>query len=126
MPQTEALLLDGKRHCCWFSTQRCNDDSLLACFACACQQCNWQHKRLHSWVVCRAPCLALCCRWLRPYQNGTLPNAKVRDELAELLGVLQLDTTNDYVRERLEESELGKIIMFYYKNPNEGSECRAC
>eukprot|EP00775_Hariotina_reticulata_P010133 gene10133-10291_t len=33
-----------------------------------------------------------------------------------------LDTTNDYIRERLEESELGKIVMFYYKNPNESSE----
>lgn len=60
--------------------------------------------------------------WLRPYNNGTLPNAKVRSELVGLLRVLQLETTNDYVRERLEESELGKIIMFYYKNSNESSE----
>jgi hypothetical protein len=63
------------------------------------------------------------CSWLRPYSNGTLPNAKVRGELVELLSMLALDTTNDYVRERLEESELGKIIMFYFKNPNESSEC---
>uniref|UniRef100_A0A383WE56 TFIIS N-terminal domain-containing protein n=1 Tax=Tetradesmus obliquus TaxID=3088 RepID=A0A383WE56_TETOB len=66
--------------------------------------------------------------WLRPYSNGTLPNAKVRGELVDLLALLALDTTNDYVRERLEESELGKIIMFYYKNPNESmplrSKCR--
>ncbi|KAF6257576.1 hypothetical protein COO60DRAFT_1701786 [Scenedesmus sp. NREL 46B-D3] len=66
--------------------------------------------------------------WLRPYGNGTLPNAKVRGELVDLLSLLGLDTTNDYVRERLEESELGKIIMFYYKNPNESmplrSKCR--
>jgi hypothetical protein len=41
----------------------------------------------------------------------------------DLLSLLALDTTNDYVRERLEESELGKIIMFYFKNPNESSEC---
>lgn len=66
-----------------------------------------------------------CCAalsWLRPYNNGTLPNAKVRSELVALLKVLQLETTNDYVREKLEESELGKIIMFYYKNPNESSK----
>eukprot|EP00882_Tetradesmus_deserticola_P001653 GHRQ01001780.1.p1 GENE.GHRQ01001780.1~~GHRQ01001780.1.p1 ORF type:complete len:485 (+),score=248.19 GHRQ01001780.1:213-1667(+) len=66
--------------------------------------------------------------WLRPYSNGTLPNAKVRGELVELLALLALDTTNDYVRERLEESELGKIVMFHYKNPNESmplrSKCR--
>jgi hypothetical protein len=68
--------------------------------------------------------LLCCCSWLRPYSNGTLPNAKVRGELVELLSMLALDTTNDYVRERLEESELGKIIMFYFKNPNESSECR--
>jgi hypothetical protein len=44
----------------------------------------------------------------------------------DLLALLALDTTNDYVRERLEESELGKIIMFYYKNPNESSELHLC
>eukprot|EP00878_Enallax_costatus_P006375 GHUV01006686.1.p1 GENE.GHUV01006686.1~~GHUV01006686.1.p1 ORF type:complete len:260 (+),score=74.73 GHUV01006686.1:869-1648(+) len=66
--------------------------------------------------------------WLRPYSNGTLPNAKIRTELVSILKLLQLDTGHEADREHLEASELGKIIMFYFKNPSESmplrSECR--
>lgn len=32
---------------------------------------------------------------------------------------MNLDTSNDYTREKLEQSELGKIVMFYEKNPHD-------
>jgi hypothetical protein len=59
------------------------------------------------------------CSWLRPYPNGALPLLQIRNTLTDLLAVMNLDTSNDYTREKLEHSELGKIIMFYEKNPHD-------
>jgi hypothetical protein len=40
---------------------------------------------------------------------------------------MNLDTSNDYTREKLEQSELGKIVMFYEKNPHDKtSESLSC
>lgn len=63
--------------------------------------------------------LLLCCSWLRPYPNGALPLLQIRNTLTDLLALMNLDTSNDYTREKLEHSELGKIIMFYEKNPHD-------
>lgn len=49
----------------------------------------------------------------------------MRGELVELLGVLGLDTTQQEARDALEESGLGKVVMFYFKNPSETSACHA-
>lgn len=59
------------------------------------------------------------CRWLRPYSNGALPLIQIRSTLIELLALMNLDTGNEWTRGKLEASELGKIIMFYEKNPLE-------
>lgn len=59
--------------------------------------------------------------WLRPYANGALPLMQIRTTLIDLLGIMNLDTGNEYTRLKLENSGLGKIIMFYEKNPLEKS-----
>lgn len=70
---------------------------------------------------CTAPLFRLSCRWLRPYSNGALPLLDIRSKLVDLLQLMNLDTSNTYTREKLEQSELGKIIMFYEKNPHDKS-----
>lgn len=66
-------------------------------------------------------CFSWPCRWLRPYANGALPLMQIRTTLIDLLGIMNLDTGNEYTRLKLENSGLGKIIMFYEKNPLEKS-----
>lgn len=77
---------------------------------------------LHSVLARLRRCLwpaAAACSWLRPYPNGALPLLQIRNTLVELLALMNLDTSNDYTREKLEQSELGKIVMFYEKNPHD-------
>lgn len=70
----------------------------------------------------RAVCLCLCrLRWLRPYPTGALPLLQIRMTLLDLLQLMNLDTGDGYVRDKLVESELGKILMFYEKNEHEKS-----
>lgn len=79
-------------------------------------------------LICLLPsarCLLFpLCSWLRPYSNGALPLLQIRSTLVDLLALMNLDTGNLYTREKLEQSELGKIVMFYEKNPHDkSSEC---
>jgi hypothetical protein len=62
-----------------------------------------------------------CCSWLRPYPNGALPLLQIRSTLVDLLLLMNLDTSNDYTREKVEHSELGKILMFYANNQHENT-----
>lgn len=58
----------------------------------------------------------VACSWLRPYPNGSLPNVQIRMTLVDLLVMMNLDTSNDYVLTKMSESGLGKVMMFYSQN----------
>jgi hypothetical protein len=66
-------------------------------------------------------CLCVACRWLRPYPTGALPLLQIRTTLLDLLQLMNLDTSDMYVRDKLADSELGKILMFYSQNDLEKS-----
>jgi transcription factor SPN1 len=55
--------------------------------------------------------------WLAPMPDGSLPNIKIREQL---LGVLSRLPTPDF--DKLKESEVGKVVMFLYKNENESRD----
>lgn len=78
-------------------------------------------KRLHDQLL-EHNMLGHLERWLHPLDGGILPNTIIRSTMLELLGVLPIDCSNDIRRQQLKDSGLGKLVMFYYKLPDETTE----
>ena len=78
-------------------------------------------KRLHDQLL-EHNMLGHLERWLHPLDGGILPNTIIRSTMLELLGVLPIDCNNEVRRQQLKDSGLGRLIMFYYKLPDETAE----
>jgi transcription factor SPN1 len=72
--------------------------------------------------LCRVELQQLCLEhnvlgalatWLRPGEDGSLPNLRVRSSLLSLCSRLPVDTQEQDGREQLKRSGLGKVVMFY-------------
>jgi hypothetical protein len=72
--------------------------------------------------LCRVELQQLCLEhnvlgalatWLRPGEDGSLPNLRLRTALLTLCSRLPVDTQEQDGREQLKRSGLGKVIMFY-------------
>jgi hypothetical protein len=72
--------------------------------------------------LCRVELQQLCLEhnvlgalaaWLRPGEDGSLPNLRVRSALLTLCSRLPVDTQQPDGREQLKRSGLGKVVMFY-------------
>lgn len=57
--------------------------------------------------------------WLEPLSDGSIPNVNVRTTLLRCLKKLPINVEMFDRREQLKNSGLGKIIMFFYKLPEE-------
>jgi transcription factor SPN1 len=78
-------------------------------------------KRLHDQLL-EHNLLGHLERWLHPLDGGILPNTSIRSTMLEFLGVLPIDCSNEVRRQQLKDSGLGKLVMFYYKLPDETAE----
>lgn len=75
-------------------------------------------KRLHTELL-DAGLLGVLRTWLDPMSDGTLPNVKVRETLLRLLHQLPVDCSKEDRKDQLKRSGLGRVVMFYYKLPDE-------
>ena len=57
--------------------------------------------------------LGALANWLRPGDDGSLPNLRLRAALLSLCSRLPVDTQQPDGKEQLKRSGLGKVIMFY-------------
>jgi transcription factor SPN1 len=69
-------------------------------------------------VELQQPCLehnllGALATWLRPGEDGSLPNLRLRTTLLTICSRLPVDTQEQDGREQLKRSGLGKVIMFY-------------
>ncbi|PRW61505.1 IWS1-like protein [Chlorella sorokiniana] len=75
-------------------------------------------KRLHSDLL-DAGLLGVLKAWLELMPDGTLPNARIRESVLRLLCQLPVDTALEDRKEQLKRSGLGRVVMFYFKLPDE-------
>lgn len=80
-------------------------------------------KRLHSDLL-DAGLLGVLKAWLELMPDGTLPNARIRESVLRLLGQLPVDTALEDRKEQLKRSGLGRVVMFYFKLPDETASNR--
>jgi transcription factor SPN1 len=57
--------------------------------------------------------LGALATWLRPGEDGSLPNLRIRTALLGLIARLPVDTRDPDSKEQLKRSGLGKVVMFY-------------
>ena len=57
--------------------------------------------------------LSVLAAWLRPGEDGSLPNARLRVSLLGLCAHLPIDTRDGLGRDHLKRSGLGKVVMYY-------------
>jgi transcription factor SPN1 len=57
--------------------------------------------------------LSVLTAWLRPGEDGSLPNARLRVSLLGLCAHLPIDTRDSLGRDHLKRSGLGKVVMYY-------------
>ena len=57
--------------------------------------------------------LSVLAAWLRPGEDGSLPNARLRVSLLGLCAHLPIDTRDSLGRDHLKRSGLGKVVMYY-------------
>lgn len=63
--------------------------------------------------------LTIMKKWLQPYGDLSLPNAKVRGVVLRMCKILPINTESPYIRDKLKESGLGTQVMFLSKCPDE-------
>jgi transcription factor SPN1 len=81
-------------------------------------------KKLHGELLDNG-LLAVFKAWLEPNMiDGTLPNSKIRNAVLTMLTRLPIDCSYEDRRDQLKRSELGKVIMFLSKLPDETPENR--
>eukprot|EP00891_Asterochloris_glomerata_P000846 jgi/Astpho2/846/gw1.00016.372.1_t len=57
--------------------------------------------------------------WIELMPDGSLPNASIRTAVLKLLQQLNVDVSMEGRRQQLKASELGKVVMFLFKLPDE-------
>lgn len=80
-------------------------------------------KKLHAELL-DSGILGTLKAWIEPMPDGTLPNSKIRSTILSLLLRLPVDTSYEDRRQQLKSSELGRMVMFYSKVPDETPENR--
>lgn len=73
---------------------------------------------LHRYLF-DAGILKVFTSWLYPHEDATLPNIKLRTALLKMLVRINIDTSLEHRRDQLKQSNLGKIVMFYSRLPDE-------
>ncbi|KFK28571.1 hypothetical protein AALP_AA7G013600 [Arabis alpina] len=63
--------------------------------------------------------LSLLKNWLEPLPDGSLPNINVRAAVLKILNDLPVDLDQECIREQMEKSSLGKVLMFLSKSDEE-------
>jgi transcription factor SPN1 len=77
-----------------------------------------ENIHLHEDLL-EAGLLNILKQWLEPLGDGSIPNVNVRTTLLRLLKKLPINVEMFDRREQLKKSGLGRMIMFYYKLPEE-------
>uniref|UniRef100_A0A7S0N022 TFIIS N-terminal domain-containing protein n=1 Tax=Pyramimonas obovata TaxID=1411642 RepID=A0A7S0N022_9CHLO len=84
-----------------------------------------EKTHLHENLL-EAGLLNILKQWLEPLGDGSIPNENVRTTLLRLLKKLPVNVEMFDRREQLKKSGLGKMIMFYYKLPEETLANKRC
>lgn len=80
-------------------------------------------KKLHNELL-DSGLLGVLKAWIDLMPDGTLPNSRIRSAVLSMLLRLPVDCTQEDRREQLKRSELGRVVMFYSKIPEETAENR--
>lgn len=75
-------------------------------------------KKLHAELL-DAGLLGVLKAWVEPMPDGTLPNAKIRSSVLQMLTRLPIDCSYEDRKEQLKRSGLGRMVMFFSKLPDE-------
>ncbi|KAK4483506.1 hypothetical protein RD792_010703 [Penstemon davidsonii] len=63
--------------------------------------------------------LTLLKNWLEPLPDGSLPNRNIREAVLKILNDFPIDLEQQWRKEQLKKSGLGKVIMFFSKSDEE-------
>ncbi|BDA46112.1 Protein IWS1 homolog [Coccomyxa sp. Obi] len=78
----------------------------------------WHDELLASGI------LGVLKAWIEPLPDGNLPNIKIRTAVLRMLQQLPVDVADGLRKEQLKKSELGKVVMFLYRLPDESQSNR--